>query len=317
MATNLVLAGVTVWVLFSSVLLNQTLQNNRSEIDARTAAFVRPLKRLSSVKMRTAGWAQRWLAAAAILGLTGIIYGFLDPHFGFNRSSALLFLSAILGVGLVTYVTSGLEAARTRRVHSVHAAVKPYPASIALAVISVAVSRLFDLQPGVMYGFVASCAVTGAGTLDPRRQGAVTIYPVLAGLGLSLFALLAIEPLRGNADIASSFAGQLLIGAGLVVFIGGIEGVAVNMLPLAITDGGKLYNWHRGVWAGIAVVSAFLAWHVLLNRNRQSFDALRPASSWTLVAFFVGYTALSLGVWAYFRWHRAPAPLAEGELPPV
>ncbi|MCL4240878.1 MAG: hypothetical protein KJ048_05945, partial [Dehalococcoidia bacterium] len=36
-ATNLALAGVTLWVLFSSVLLNQVLQEHRSEIDERTS----------------------------------------------------------------------------------------------------------------------------------------------------------------------------------------------------------------------------------------------------------------------------------------
>ena len=45
--TNLALAGVTIWVLFSSVFLNQVLQDHRAEVDAKTARFTRPLRTLA------------------------------------------------------------------------------------------------------------------------------------------------------------------------------------------------------------------------------------------------------------------------------
>jgi hypothetical protein len=306
-ATNALLAGATLWVLFSSVLLNQVLQDNRSEIDAKTARLAGPLRRLVG---RAGGQGNRGVTVATavvVVALTGLIYGFLDPGFGANRESLLLFLSAVLGVGILTYACSGLEALATRRGHGLSAAVRPYPASIAVAVASVALSRMLDLQPGVVYGFVASAAITGPGEIERHKQGSVTIYPVLAALILSIAALLAIEPLRGNSEAASSFAGQLAIGAGIIIFIGGIEGVAFNMVPLAVTDGGKLFAWRKPVWAVLALVSAFLAWHVLLNRDRQNFETLRETSSLTIFVIFVFYSALSIGLWVYF-WRRGRGP---------
>jgi hypothetical protein len=302
-ATNALLAGATLWVLFSSVLLNQVLQDNRSEIDAKTARLAGPLRRLVG---RAGGQGNRGVTVATavvVVALTGLIYGFLDPGFGANRESLLLFLSAVLGVGILTYACSGLEALATRRGHGLSAAVRPYPASIAVAVASVALSRMLDLQPGVVYGFVASAAITGPGEIERHKQGSVTIYPVLAALILSIAALLAIEPLRGNSEAASSFAGQLAIGAGIIIFIGGIEGVAFNMVPISVTDGGKLFAWRKPVWAAMAMVSAFLAWHVLLNRDRQNFETLRETSSLTIFIVFVFYSVLSIGLWAYF-WRR-------------
>jgi hypothetical protein len=300
-ATNLALAGVTLWVLFSSVLLNQVLQEHRTEIDARTSRLLRPLRRFGSGSSRSRG-ARRLIEPLVVLGLTGAIYGLLDPGFGFNRPSAVLFLSVILGVGLVTYACSGVEALVTRRTFGVAAAVRPYPISLAIAVGSVAISRIAGLQPGVIYGFVASCALIGSVTIDERQQGRVIIFPVVTAIVLSVCAWLVVEPLRGSAAVSSSFFGQVGIAAGLIVFIGGLEGVAFNMIPLSVTDGGKLFRWKRSVWAAVALLAAFLFWHVLLNRNRQSFDALRQAESLAMLALFLLYTSLSVGLWAYFRW---------------
>ncbi|MBA4181749.1 MAG: hypothetical protein C0506_14260 [Anaerolinea sp.] len=315
-ATNVALAGVTLWVLFSSVLLNQVLQDNRAEIDLKTGRLTRPLKRLARGSGGSSFGRGSAITAAVVLAVTGLIYGFLDPGFGLNRSSLLLFLSAILGVGIVTYVCSGLEATVTRRSHHLAAAVRPYPVSMAVAVASVFLSRLAHVQPGVVYGFVASCAVTGPGRVDERRQGAITIFPVVAALVLSGAALGLLELIRADEGIASSFLGQVAIGAGIIVFIGGIEGVAFNMIPLSVTDGGKLFAWRKPVWAAIALLSSFLAWHVLLNRDRESFESLRKASSLSILVIFAFYSSLSVAAWAYFRFHgRDESPAAAGPDP--
>ncbi len=308
-ATNIVFAGVTLWVLFSSVLLNQVLQDNRSLIDAKTERFARPIRRLGRRPSAVAGHGATVVTMLAVLGITGLVYEFLNPEFGLNRSSLLLFLSAVLGVGILTYVCSGLEAAVTRRGHGIAAAVRPFPAAIAVSVVAVFLSRLVNLQPGIVYGFVASAAITGPGQVEGRKQGAITVFPVLAALALSVIALAIVEPIRANEQAAASFLGQLAIGAGIIIFIGGIEGVAFNMIPLAVTDGGKLFAWRKPVWAGIALVAAFLAWHVLLNRDRQSFDALRTASSASILVIFVLYSLFSVALWAYFR-RRGHGPTA-------
>ncbi|MEP6871593.1 MAG: FGLLP motif-containing membrane protein [Anaerolineaceae bacterium] len=324
-ATNLVLAGITLWVLFSSVLLNQVLQENRAEIDERTSRLTRPIRGFARSARRGgtgAGIRAPVLALMApvfVLLLTGLIYGFLDPAFGFDRSSAVLFLSVVLGVGAVTYVCSGIEALMTRRTFEIAAAVRPYPASLVVAAVSVAITRIIGLQPGAIYGFVASCAIIGTGQIDEHRHGKVTIFPVVTAILFSIAALILIEPLRANDTAASSFLGQVIIGAGIIVFVGGIEGVAFNMIPLSVTDGGKLFRWHRSIWAAVSLVAVFLFWHVLLNRDRQYFDALRQAKSLSVLALFLAYTGLSFGLWAYFHWRpRNVEPFPAGEhVPPL
>lgn len=303
--TNIALAGITIWVLFSSVFLNQVLQDHRGEIDAKTARFTRPLRKFGSVLSQGAGAGGRRgrsvLAAAAVLVLTALIYGFLDPQFGLNRASGLLVVAVITGVGLVTYVTSGTEARATRRILGHVAAVRPFPATIFVAIASVAVSRATHLQPGVIYGFVASCAVAETVQADPRRRGHIALLATSAGLALTLLCWLAIGPLRsanvdGN-DALLSLAETVCV----TVFIGGVEGLFFNMIPISVMDGSKIFKWRRSIWAGFALVAAFLFWHVLFNRDKSNFDALRQASSVTVLVLFAFYSFASVGLWWGFR----------------
>jgi hypothetical protein len=240
-----------------------------------------------------------------VLALAGLIYTALDPGAGLNRATLILFTSIIIGVGLVTYVCAGLEVLATRRTADVEAAVRPYPATIAIAAGSVAISRLLDFQPGVMYGFVASCAVLGPMTVGHREKGRIAIVPVVAGLVLTVSAWLMILPLRSVDDGSGAWPLALAEAVAVMIFVGGIEGLFFNMIPIAATDGGKIFRWNRLAWATLTIVAAFLLWHVLLGSDRAYFSGLRQTRSLAVVVVFVVYTALTVGLWAYFKFHRA------------
>ncbi len=311
MATNLVLAGVTVWVLFSSVMLNQVLQGNRAEIDRRTARLASPVRRARQALASrwsdgTGGWLGAVGSAAFVLTITALIYTVLDPGVGWNRPTFTLLVSVIVGIGVVTYVASGLEAAMTRRVGDLAAAVRPYPAAIAIAAASVAISRALDFRPGVMYGFVASCALLAPTEPDGRKAGRIAFFPTAAILVLSVGAWALLGPLRSWRSSSGAWPAEALEAAAVVVFVGGIEALFIGMIPLSVMDGGKIFRWSRPIWLGFTLVSAFLVWHVLIGRERASFSGLREASSVTVLLLFMVYTVLTVGFWAYFRFHRPP-----------
>ncbi len=321
LATNLVIAGVTVWVLFTSVLLNQVLQGNRAQIDQGTARVTGPLRRARArvrvPSSRTVpGWIGKIAGPAIVLLLTGLIYSVLEPGFGFNEQTAVLFGSAVVGVGLVTYLASGIESMSLRRIAGAKASVRAYPAGIAIAAGSVVVSRGLDLQPGVMYGFVASAAVVGGTRLGSRESGRVALAPVIVALAVAVCAWLLVGPIRELNESRSGWLPALLEASVIVIFIGGIEGIVISMLPLGETDGGKIYHWNRWLWLAIALIAAFLTWHVLLGRERAYFSGLREATSVTVLAIFLIYTALTAAAWAYFRFHgREPVESAESVEP--
>jgi hypothetical protein len=317
-ATNIVLAGVTVWVLFSSVMLNQVLQSNRAELDQKTARLLTPARRASraigSWFQNAAGTSRlgSMASAATVLALTGVIYSVLDPGFGWNRATLTLFVSVALGIGVVTYAYSGLEAAMTRRLAGAAAAVRPYPAAIGIAVVSVVISRVLDFRPGVMYGFIASCAILTPVEADRRTEGRIAASPTTVILVLSVVAWLLVQPLRSWYGSSGSWLAEVLEAAAVVIFVGGIESLFISMIPIAGMDGAKIFRWSRLAWIAFAVLSAFLAWHVLLGRDQAYFSGLRKAQDATVLALFVVYTTLTLGIWAYFRFRR-PSEAARRE----
>jgi len=111
----------------TSALFNNTLDANRAEIDGwfagwreRFARIGRPIAGGLGAIVGSGGPGHRTppLRVAAILLLTGLVYGFLSPDFGLNKQSLLLFVSLALGLGVVTYVNEGGAALfASRRLH--------------------------------------------------------------------------------------------------------------------------------------------------------------------------------------------------------
>ncbi|MGE3075523.1 MAG: FGLLP motif-containing membrane protein [Dehalococcoidia bacterium] len=296
--TNLVLAGVTVWVFFSSVLFNQTLDENRREIEGWTRRFKPKLKVPGA--NATSDRTRRMAAMAAVIVGTGLVYGFLEPSFGFNRASLLLFTSVIIGVGLIGLFFSGLEVWLEAREPGTKAVVSPFPLALMIGVFCVLASRLLGLHPGVMYGFAASCVVVEA--VGPKKhEGRVEAISVSACIALSVLCWLLLAPARA---LPNGWPSDLLQSILVIVFVGGMEGLLIDLIPLEAMNGAKILHWSRIAWVALVLGSAFLVWHVLLNSQRSSFDSLRPASSWAVVVGFAAYTAAGVLFWGYFALRK-------------
>jgi hypothetical protein len=296
-STNLALAGVSVWVFFSSVLFNQTMQEHRDEISGWTKRL-RPRVKYPRQVTTTGSQFNDIAIWAGVLGGTGIVYGLLEPGFGFNRASFVLFASVVIGVGIVGTFFSSLEAWSRRRRLRVKAAVRAYTISQVVAAVCVAASRLLGLHPGVIYGFAASCVVLDASSRSDDPEGRALIVPLTACLGLSVICWLALGILR---SLPGALLSDILEGVAIIVFVGGLEGLFVNLIPLQVMDGAKIYRWNRRVWIALVLVTAFLVWHVLLNSQGAYFESLRKASSLSVLIAFLIYTAAGVGLWGYFE----------------
>lgn len=293
--TNIVLAGVTVWVFFTSVLFNQTLQQNREEVEGWALKF-RPKRGSGWLRRRLSGLG-RWPGAALVLAGTGLVYAFIEPGVGLNRPSLVLFLSVVLGVGVTGFVFAGLETWIRTRTPEVQAEVRPFPLALVIGASCVAASRLLSLHPGVVYGFAASCVAV---TTSPNRahDGKVMSATVTVTAAMSLLCWLLLEPVR---SLPNGFGPDILEATIVIIFIGGMEALVIDLLPLDVMDGGKIFAWSRLVWVLLTLPIAFLIWHVLLNTHRSSFTSLREATSWSVLAAFGVYTLAGVGLWTFFR----------------
>ena len=293
---------------FTSTLFNRTLRENRREIEGWAGQLSRPFRRLSGpVGQRYEVAAARWplvrrlVGPAAILLLTGLIYGLLSPDFGFNTKSVVLFASMVVGVGAITYLYEGGKALITTGRFGLRAGVRVYTLALAIAVGCVLISRVVDFQPGFLYGFVASYTLLAPAALDRRQSGQVVFFPAVALLVLSVIAWLLVIPLRQVTEGSDVWWVVLPESAAVAVFVAGLQGLFFNMIPLTFFDGAKMAEWNRWVWFALFGVAGFLFWHVLLNKEGAYLGALPDKRVITALSLLAFYSGVSLTTWAYFR----------------
>src|SRR5262249_32837492 len=137
---------------------------------------------------------------AIVLGLSGLIYGFLSPDFGLNEKSLYLFLALVIGLGIGTYLQEGGSVLLAERRYGAKSSVRPFGAAIGVAIICVLASRLVGLQPGFVYGFVASSVILSSIALSKRASANLVIIPSVALLIASLLAWVVLGPLASAAQ---------------------------------------------------------------------------------------------------------------------
>ena len=91
-----------------------------------------------------------------------------------------------------------------------------------------------------------------------------------------------------------------------VVFVGGLVGTVIGLVPLQFLPGGRIAAWHRGVWAASFTAALFGLTGVLLWPNRGGHPGAAPLT--TVVALFVVFGGASVALWWFFaRRHRLAA----------
>ena len=140
--TNIIFTLVVILVFgFTSALFNETISNNRKDIEGGVGRLFAPFRSLSGFVEQQYGavaggrpWVQRLAGPAVILLLTGLVYGYLSSDFDLDSQSAVLVISMVLAVGAATYIFAGGEALFTRRVLGLDAGVKLYAGALVIAV---------------------------------------------------------------------------------------------------------------------------------------------------------------------------------------
>jgi hypothetical protein len=236
-----------------------------------------------------------------ILVLMGLINGFLSPDFGFNTKGVVLFVSLLVGAGAITYAYKGGQVFFTKRRLRLRAGVKLYVVALAIAAVSVLLSRLVGFRPGFLFGFVASYTLLAPAALDRRQSGQLIFFPSVALLAVSIIAWLLVIPLREVTEGTDAGWAALPVGAAVAVFVGGLEGLFFTMIPLSFMDGAKIAKWNRLLWFLMFAAAAFLFWHVLLNQEGAYLHVLPQRKVIAALSLLAFYSIVTVGTWAYFR----------------
>lgn len=258
-------------------------------------------KSSSSVAGHRAGRARRGLIFVLVAMVGAVLGGFLDPGFGFHRSSIALvigiFVSVMVGVGVAaiaarTYRRAGGQPSEWM-LHAI-------PSALLVAAVCVLISRLVKFEPGYLYGLVGGAAFVAA--LGRREQGRSEVAVITVALALALAAWVVFGLVASRANDPDPAFGVLVADSLLAgLFIGGIEGILFNLIPLRFLPGYRVKGWSWAAWIVLTAVVTFTFVNVLLRPPSGYLGRSTQASVTLAFSLFVAFGVASVLFWLYFR----------------
>jgi hypothetical protein len=317
------------FITFPANLFNKTFEENYDVIAAWWEPRLRRFRRKpSSIKgdaegLATDGTAPATAAAAKddrvkfwLVVIAGAIFGgLLNPKFGANSASVNSFVATLLAVILGTAVGTAVGFLyRRRKKYDVTRHFQALPAGLAIAALCVVLSRISSFQPGYLYGVV--CGVAFAGTLAKNENGHLVALGHLATIALAVVAWFVWVPVN-HAALHHPGVFPLVILDDLLasLFVGGLVGSVINLIPVRFMPGHTLASWHRGAWTAVFGVAAFGMTEIVLFPSRHNHAGHAPII--TIIVLFVVFGGGSLVFREYFSRRERRLELAPSTPVPV
>jgi hypothetical protein len=310
---NLMLAGLAVLLLvFPSQLFNATWSQHHGRIEAWWA------RRLGRHGPDPDAPPRNRVGLFALTVVAGaVLAGFLDPNLALDAPSLTLIGGAVVSIAVGSLVLGAAAVVyRSRRGRSTSRVIDAIPSGLVVAAVCVVISRAVGFRPGYLFGLVGGLVFVHA--LDRAEEGRAELTATIVGLAVALTAWLATIPIGAAAnDGDPNLVLQLADAVTAALFVGGIEGLMIGLIPLTALPGANLFAWRRSVWvlAEFAVIFTFL--QVLLRPESGYLGASATTSTVVTAALFVGFGLASVAFWGYFRFRPDPAPDATAPPTPV
>jgi hypothetical protein len=285
------LAALLVFLMpFPSQLFNSTLETHEDEVKR----WLR-LDRLGGVAGGIGAFWASWPGVALFTLLAALLYGFLDPGFGFDVGSLATFLGMLLGIVLVTAAFAIPTVLAHRRLAD-RPSLKVVPLSLLIGVVCVLLSRLTSFQPGYLYGLLIGLAF--ARELSQADEGRATAVGALLMLAVAFVSWIGLGALPDGAGFGL-VAGRTALAA---LMVAGLEGVVFGLLPMRFLPGESLYGWNRVVWAALLGIGAFAFFHILINPASGYLSDTSRTPLLTVLGLLIGFSIVSVAFWGWFRF---------------
>jgi len=237
--------------------------------------------------------------AAGTLGLLA------DPNVSLSYTTLGQILGMTLALGIIVAVYEIPAARAIERASGQHERFRLFPLAIAIAIGCLLFSRIFDVAPGVLYGLFAGVLFVG---IDDKLAGrAYARSSVLLG-SAAMLAWGLHRWLVGPASATSPSLWAIIFDtAAAVLFVGGLQSVIVQLLPMPFTYGESVIAWNKVVWGSLFVGGLALYMQFVVRPNPDNV-------TWSNLWFVGAFLVVALGFWgycAYRRWsdgRNAPPP---------
>ena len=314
--------GITTFLM---LLLGAPTPLFNSTLAAKRDLIGRWLRRKLPRRLRsrtTVGTTGRWLAALArtwpgliaYLVVVTLLYAFLDPTFP-AANAGLVVGMTLFGIAAGSALSQVPAELYVRRRYGAGGRIRVAFWTLGVAATCVVLTRVSGVQPGYVYGIIGGF-VFGV-TLTAADHGRMAFRGMAILLGVSFAAWFLRVPFQPSVGIVAGDAGT--IGNSLLadLFVSGVQGAVIGLIPLRFLTGSALFAWSRARWAVLWGLALLLFAHVILYPVSTFEPKPSPAGLWTVALVVAAYATIAVGFWGFFerrdrRRQRRLAALAAG-----
>ncbi len=238
------------------------------------------------------------LGGVIITAITGFLFAFADPTFGFNLHSLRLVLALGAALFAVTYLANAITALIMRKAWDVDVVVSIRPLGLVLTVVGVIASRIMDFSPGFLIGLVLGLSIASHSAAKQAWKAVLIRTSVIAVFGIA--AWIVYSSIAPGVHHDPTFTNELVLELFVAIATEGVVMMLIELLPFHLLEGERLYRRSRVLWGAsyLVLLVIFLLAVVPWEGNwRELGESFWP---WfTAVAIF-GVVCVS--IYLYFRF---------------
>ncbi|MEO6532809.1 MAG: FGLLP motif-containing membrane protein [Pseudolysinimonas sp.] len=281
-------------VAFPSELLEDTIRENYD----RAFSWLAPVRRrVDRARGRFGGMLRNpWSGIALSVAATAVILGFADPSFGFTGASVRLLLGMLISVAVINIGIYLLVLRLAKRSYGVTGFLRSLPGALIIVALSVLVSRVAHISPGLLFGLVLAVVFTSEIPLAQRAK--LVILTTSFTIAVGIVAWLGYSALRGVDG--SGFWYELALEALVAITLEAVGTLIITMLPLTFLDGKTIFRWSKWLWAGIYLLTVVVFAVIVMPISNNWGAMTAPLFGWGTL--FVVFAIVAFGTWAVFRF---------------
>ncbi len=242
------------------------------------------------------------LGGILLMAATGFLFALADPHFGANLHSLRLIIALSAALFVVFFIANAITSAIMRRAWNIDVVVKLRPFGLVLTVAGVIVSRMLEFSPGFLIGIVLGLSIATSAAAHHAWKAVLIRTSVIVTFGI--ISWIIYSSIAEGVHHDPTFFNEVVLEFFVAIATEGIVLLLVELLPLHMLEGERLFKRSRVLWAAVylVVLTMFILAVVPWAGNwRELGESFWP---WfTTVAIF---GAACVAIYLFFRFIVPP-----------
>lgn len=237
----------------------------------------------------------RWLLGGAALVAAAtlvMLSGPIDSEPAYLR----LLVAVVIALFVVNLVASVGPLWWSSRLLRVDATLTFLPRYLLLVFLTAIGSRVFGVEPALLFGLLGSVTVVAGAT--PAHRGQLATVRAASLIGLAVLGWFVLGVLPEAASLGTALVSEIMN----TVVLASIGSAVFILVPIGSTSGRSILVWSPLAWVGLTLAALTVLFGVLSPVVAVWQSEGTIALLWVAAA---GFAALSCGAWA---WQRYVAP---------